>query len=319
MTILITGGAGFIGFHVAQKLLDRGDNVIIVDSFNSFYDPQLKIDRIKKLSTVYKNLRVIKADIEDFSMMEKIFNRFEIDKVCHLAAHSGVRDFMDDIFIYQTTNGLGTQNIFEAARRAKVKDIVFASTAGVYNDSESLASEELKVDQPNSLYAASKRANENFAYAYHKLFDMNFTGLRFFNAYGPWGRPDSALFLFTEKIVNGEPIDVYNNGNMYRDFTYVADIVQGVVAAIDRAHSFEIINLARGETIKLIDYIIEIEKNVGKRATKHMMPLQPGDPIYSYADISKAKKQLDYNPKTSVKKGVKKFVEWYLDYYNVDR
>ncbi|OIO47893.1 MAG: hypothetical protein AUJ28_00245 [Parcubacteria group bacterium CG1_02_37_51] len=318
MTILITGGAGFIGFHVAQKLLDQGNNIIIVDNFNSFYDPQLKINRIKKLASVYKNLRVIKADIEDFSMMEKIFNKFKIDKVCHLAAHSGVRDFMDNIFIYQTTNSHGTHNVFEAARCANVKDIVFASTAGVYNDSTEPARETNKEDKPNSLYAASKRANEHLAYTYHKLFGMKFTGLRFFNAYGPWGRPDSALFLFTKKIVNDEPIDVYNNGNMYRDFTYVEDIVQGVVAALKKSCAYEIINLARGETVKLTDYISEIEKNLGKRATKHMMPLQLGDPINSFADISKAKKLLNFQPKTSVKKGIKKFVDWYLDYYNVD-
>src|SRR3989339_226614 len=316
-TILITGGAGFVGSSVARVLLNRGDRILIVDNFNNYYDPRIKRDRIKNLEKDFYNFE---TDITNYEEMDKIFKTEKIDKILHLAAQAGVRYSLTNPFAYQHSNYLGTLNMLELCRHHDIKDFVFASSSSVYGANKKMPfSEDDKVDAPMSLYAATKKGNEEKAFVYHNLFGLRCTGLRFFTVYGPWGRPDMALFLFTDAIARDKPINVFNYGNMARDFTYVSDIVDGVVSAINRSeeHSYEIFNLAGGRSVKLLDYIAEIEKNLGKRAKKNMMPMQPGDVPVSSADISKAEKMLGYKPQVTVEEGIKRFVEWYQDYYKI--
>jgi len=318
MKILVTGGAGFIGFHTTLKLLERGDEVVIVDNVNPYYDPKLKE---KRLEILQKNEKCtfIKADVSDYKAMENIFKEHSFDKVCHLAAQAGVRYSLEDPFSYETSNGMGTLNLLELCRHHGPKDFVFASSSSVYGGSTDMPFKETDpCDKPLAIYAATKKYNEAQAYAYHNLYGLNCTGLRFFTVYGPWGRPDMALFLFTKAMLNDEPINVFNNGEMVRDFTYVEDIVQGVIASIDKAHPYQIFNLARGETVKLLEFIEAIEDALGKKAQKNMMPMQQGDVPATSGDISKAKELLGYEPKTSVKEGVKNFVEWYKKHYHTD-
>ncbi|HVY01375.1 MAG TPA: NAD-dependent epimerase/dehydratase family protein [Candidatus Nanoarchaeia archaeon] len=314
-TILLTGAAGFIGFHVAKSLLERGDLVIGIDNLNNYYDVKLKQDRLALLKK-FNNFTFIQQSIEDsINVKEKI------DVICHLAAQAGVRYSLDKPFEYEKSNMLGTLNIFEFARHNKINKIVFASSSSVYGDSkDSPFKETQKLDEPISLYAATKKANELYAHVYNHLFKIKMIGLRFFTVYGPWGRPDMAPIKFAKGISQGEQIEVYNNGKMSRDFTYVQDIATGVISSIDKVESveFEIINLARGESVNLLDFISEIEKNMGKQAVKKYIPLQQGDVLATSADISKAKNLLGYNPKTSVSEGVKNFVSWYKEYYKVN-
>lgn len=318
MKILITGGAGFIGSNLAKKLLSRGDQVIIIDDFNDYYDPKLKFDRIDIFLGQHKDLKIEKVDISNYKELEKIFKEETIDLVVHLAAQAGVRYSLENPFAYERTNYLGTLNILELCRHYNVDKIVYASSSSVYGNNKKLPfSEEDRVDNPISLYAASKKANEEMAYTYHHLFGLKCVGLRFFTVYGPWGRPDMALFKFTKAIINDDPIDVYNNGEMARDFTYVDDITDGVLASIDNCEAYDIYNIARGESVRLLDFISEIENNLGKEAKKNMMPIQPGDVPETSADISRVCERLGYNPKTSVKEGVKNFVDWYISYYKV--
>jgi len=317
MKVLITGGAGFIGSHVAKRLLGRGDEVILVDNLCDYYDVNLKKDRLKNLE--HDNMIFYDVDITNYDDMDNIFKNHNVDKVCHLAAQAGVRYSLTHPFVYENTNGLGTLNMLELCRHNDVKDFVYASSSSVYGGNEKMPfSEKDNVDTPISLYAATKKYNELQANVYHKLYGLNTTGLRFFTVYGPWGRPDMALFLFTDAIKKGEAIKVFNNGKMRRDFTYVEDIVSGVVASLDKAYPCEVFNLARGEEILLMDFINEIEINLGREAIKEMMPIQAGDVPATSADISKAKKMLGYEPKTSVKEGIKNFVEWYNEYYSND-
>ena len=315
-TILLTGGAGFIGFHTAKKLLERGDRIIIVDNFNDYYDPELKRARAKILTSKYDAVEFEEVDIADYKALENIFKNEKIDKVCHLAAQAGVRYSLEHPFAYERTNITGTLNLLELCRHYSVKDFIYASSSSVYGNNKKLPFIETdRVDTPISLYAASKKSNEEMAYTYHHLFGLNCTGLRFFTVYGPWGRPDMALFLFTKAILDNKAIKVFNNGEMARDFTYIDDIVSGVIFALDKSYPYEIFNLARGESIKLMDYISEIEKNLNKSAKKNMMPLQPGDVPETSADISHAREKLGYDPQTSVPTGVKNFIEWYKRYY----
>lgn len=317
MKVLVTGAAGFIGFHTALELLERGDEVIGVDNFNEYYEPSLKRSRADKLKSLY-DLNVIEADVSDYKAMEKIFNNNKIDKVFHSAAQAGVRYSIENPFVYEKSNVLGTLNLLELCRYYNVKDFVLSSSSSVYGNNQKLPfSEDDRVDTPISIYAATKKSNEEMCYTYSHLYGLNCTCLRFFTVYGPWGRPDMALFKFTKNILEGKPIEVYNHGRMARDFTYISDIVKGVLAAIDNPFSYEIFNLARGKSIKLLDFIQAIEENLGITAEKDYQPIQPGDVPETSADITKAKEKLGYSPEVSVKEGVKNFVEWYREYYNI--
>jgi len=314
MKILVTGGAGFIGFHVTKALLARGESVIIVDTFNDYYDLKIKYNRIKQIKR-HKNLVVYKKDISNYREMEKIFRKHKFDKICHLAAQAGVRYSLKDPFRYEIWNNLGTLNLLELCRKFKIKDFVYASSSSVYGGNKKIPfSEKDNVDSPISFYAATKKANELYAHVYHHLYGLNCTGLRFFIVYGPWGRPDMAAYKFVRAIEEGKPIEVYNYGNMKRDFTYVSDIVKGILAAIDKPFGYEIFNLGNNRPVELNKFIAVIEKNLGRKAEKKMMPMQQGDVPATYADIRKAKKMLGFEPKINIEQGVKKFVEWYKDY-----
>lgn len=319
MKILLTGGAGFIGFHTATELLNRGDSVVIIDNFNDYYDPKLKFFRADTLKNHKnkKNLKIYKADISDLKSLDKIFKKHKFDKICHLAAQAGVRYSLKDPFRYEIWNNLGTLNLLELAVKHKIKDFVFASSSSVYGGNKKIPfSEKDSVDSPVSLYAATKKTNELYAHVYHHLYGLNCTGLRFFTVYGPYGRPDMALFKFVKNILKGEKIDVYNKGNMKRDFTYVSDIVSGVLSAIDKPMGYEIFNLGNNNPVTLNKFISSIEKALGKKAKKNLLGMQPGDVKKTYADIDKAQKKLGYSPKTDIKEGIDKFISWYKEYYN---
>jgi len=312
MNILLTGGAGFIGFHVAKALLERGDKVTIVDNFNDYYDVKLKEDRIKELGN---DIEVIKADISDNNLMDNIFKNHKFNKICHLAAQAGVRYSLENPIEYEKSNILGTLILLEMAKKYNIKDFVFASSSSVYGGNKKIPfSEDDKVDNPVSLYAATKKSSELLAYTYHHVYGLNCTGLRFFTVYGEFGRPDMALFKFVKNILEDKPIDIYNNGNMKRDFTYISDVTDGIIAAIDNPFPYEIINLGNNNPIELSYFIECIENALKKKAKKNMMPMQPGDVTITYADINKAKRLLGYNPKVKIEEGIKRFVDWYKRY-----
>lgn len=313
--ILVTGSAGFIGFHVSKNLLDRGDSVIGYDNLNHYYDPRLKRARLKLLSR-YPNFKFHRANLENKKKMDMVFKEHVPDKVCHLAAQAGVRYSIEDPDAYIRSNIVGTQNILEACRNFEVTDLVYASSSSVYGGNKKVPfSEKDPVDDPIALYAATKRANELQAHVYSHLFGLNTTGLRFFTVYGPYGRPDMALFKFTKNILENRPIDVYNHGKMERDFTYIDDIVRGTVAAIDRPFKNEVFNLGNNKPIKLTYFIELIEKVLKRKAKKNLLPMQEGDVPRTCADIDHAKELLGYDPKVSIENGVKNFLVWYQDYY----
>ena len=314
--ILVTGGAGFIGFHLTKALLEQGHKVVVVDNFNNYYDPQIKYQRIDLIKD-NKNLKVYETDISNYQELEKIFKKEKIDKICHLAAQAGVRHSLTDPFRYELWNSLGTLNLLELARHYNVKDFIFASSSSVYGGNESETfSENDNVDRPISLYAATKKSNEEYAYTYHHLYGLNCTGLRFFTVYGPWGRPDMALFKFAKKILNNQPIDVYNYGKMQRDFTYITDIVDGLLAAIENPFAYEIFNLGNNQPIELIKFIELIESALNKKAEKNMLPIQPGDVPKTCANIAKAQKMLNYQPQVNIEKGIDNFMKWFKEYYS---
>jgi UDP-glucuronate 4-epimerase len=317
MKVFVTGSAGFVGFYTSQAFLERGDEVVGIDNFNDYYSPQLKKDRNTMLEK-YKDYKFYNGSICDKELLEKIFNKEKLDKICHLAAQAGVRYSIDHPFAYQQSNLEGFLNIIEFSKQFKVKNFVFASSSSVYGGTKSIPfSEEEKLDKPLSLYGATKISNEAIAYSYSHLFSIPCVGLRFFTVYGPWGRPDMAYYKFTDRIVKGEPIDVYNYGKMRRDFTYIDDIVKGVLASLDRSFDFEVFNLGNSNTVEL-EYFIEcIEKELGMKAEKNMLPLQPGDVVETYANISKAKNMLGFDPKINIEEGIKKFIEWYQEYHNI--
>lgn len=317
MNILVTGGAGFIGFHTAKKLLSKNHKVIIVDNFNNYYDPKIKYNRIKQIKA-NKNLKIYKTDISDFKKISKIFQENKIDKICHLAAQAGVRYSIENPFIYEESNLKGFINILECAVKFKIKNIVFASSSSIYGDNKMKKtgfSEQDKTDCPISLYGATKKSDELIAYSYHKMHKINFIGLRFFTVYGPWGRPDMALFKFTKNILKNKPIDVYNNGKMQRDFTYIDDIVDGIVKCLNKNFKFEIFNLGNSRTIQLKYFIKIIEKELNKKAKIKYLPMQMGDVTKTFANITKAKRMLNFKPKTNIEKGIKNFISWYIKYY----
>lgn len=317
MKILVTGGAGFIGSNLTKKLIDRGDQVVMIDNFNDYYEPQLKEDRIKKFLKGYK-FKLYRGDIRDEKLLEKIFKKEKIDKVVHLAAMAGVRYALQNPNLYYDVNVLGTQNLLGLAVKYEIKNFVYASSSSVYGNNKKLPfSETDSVDNPISPYAASKKANELQAHVYSHVYKLPTTGLRFFTVYGPWGRPDMALFLFTDAIIKGETINVYNRGNMSRNFTYVDDIASGIMTVLDKNAAYDIVNIGGDKEEKLTRFIEVIEQNVGKKAKKKLLPMQPGDVPATVADIRKLRK-LGWKPTTRIEKGIENFVNWYKEYYKVN-
>ncbi len=334
MNILVTGSAGFIGYHVANALLNKGFNVTGIDNINDYYDIQIKKKRIEMLSS-FANYRFEKIDISKFELLKEILEESSIDAVIHLAAQAGVRYSIENPFLYTQSNLVGFSNILEICRKMNVKKLVYASTSSVYGANTNMPfSEKAIADHPIQFYAATKRANELMAHSYSHLYNLNTIGLRFFTVYGPWGRPDMALFKFTKNIIENKPIQVFNNGEHIRDFTYIDDIVSGVNGALERiipttsswdsnipspefsSAPFEIYNLGNGKPVKLMKYIREIEKNLGKKAKIQFQPLQKGDVVKTESDISLAKQNLGYNPTTNIENGIKNFVNWYKSYFS---
>lgn len=318
MKILVTGGAGFIGSHVSKALIDRGDKVVIIDNFNNYYDPKLKEDRIKIFLKGYK-FKLYRGDIRDAKLLEKLFKKEKIDKIIHLAAMAGVRNSLKNPQLYFDVNIMGSINLLELAVKHKIKNFVFASSSSVYgNNKKQPFSESDNVDTPISPYAASKKADELLAHTYHHIYGLNITALRFFTVYGPWGRPDMALFLFTDAIIKGEPIKVFNYGKMSRNFTYVDDIVAGTITVLDKCRGYGVMNIGGDKEESLMRFIEVIEKNLDRKAIKKMLPIQPGDVPSTVADIKKLRR-LGWRPTTRIEKGIKNFVEWYEKYYNISK
>lgn len=317
MSILVTGSAGFIGFHVAKTMLEQGKRVIGIDNINDYYSPSLKWDRNSILGD-YEDFKFYHKDLCDLQVLKKIFDENDIEKICHLAAQAGVRYSIKNPHAYERSNLKGFTNILEIARNYDMKHLVFASSSSVYGGNKKIPySEEDDITRPVSYYAATKVANEVMAHSYSHLYNINCTGLRFFTVYGPWGRPDMAMFKFTDRIVRNQPIDVYNYGDMKRDFTYISDIVNGVISSIYTPFEYEIFNLGNNTPVNLMEFIGMLEDALGKKAKKNLLPMQPGDMKVTYADITKAKEKLDFDPKTDLKEGIKKFVKWYREYYQI--
>ena len=309
-TILVTGGAGFIGGHLAERLLAADKHVLIVDDFNDFYDPKIKRQTAAMLAA--KGATIVEADIADTAAMETLFAKHQIDVVIHLAARAGVRPSITDPLLYAQVNIQGTLNLLEQCRKKGIVRFIFGSSSSVYGTNSKVPfSEDDPVLHPISPYATSKLAAEHYCKVFHELFGMQITCLRFFTVYGPRGRPDMAVYKFTEAIANGKPIEVYGDGGMKRDFTYVADIADGIIAALEKRFLFEIINLGDANPIPVKQLISLIEHAVGKKAVIKHLPKQPGDVPITYADISKAAQLLGYSPKVKIEEGIKQFVEWF--------
>jgi UDP-glucuronate 4-epimerase len=316
MKILVTGGAGFIGAHLSKALLDRKDKVIIVDNFNDYYDPKLKRDRIKNILGGHR-FKLYRRDIRNLKSMEEIFKKERPNKVVHLAAMAGVRNSLSNPFIYEEVNIKGIMNLLELSVKYKIKNFLYASSSSVYGNNKKIPfSENDPVDTPISPYAATKKATELMAHVYHHIYGLKTTGLRFFTVYGPWGRPDMALFLFTEHIIKGKPIQVNNYGKMSRNFTYVDDVVSGIMTILDADLDYEIMNIGGDREETLLRFIEVIEKNLNKKAKKKMMPLPPGDVTCTAADISKLRK-FGWQPTTRIEQGIKNFIDWYKSYYKI--
>ncbi len=309
--VLVTGGAGFIGSHLVDRLLERGEEVVVVDDFNDYYSPKLKW---RNLSRALKNPRfhLEQGDIRDFPFLERVFKRYSLRLVVHLAARAGVRPSVEDPVLYEEVNGLGTTHLLELCRRFKVPKFVYGSSSSVYGYTNKVPfSEEDCSDRPASPYAATKRANELICHAYHHLFGLKVICLRFFTVYGPRQRPEMAIHKFTRLIDRGEEIPVFGDGSSKRDYTYIDDIIQGVLAAIDKDFDYEIFNLGESQVTDLLTLIHLIEENLGKRARLKFLPFQPGDVPITYADISKAKKLLGYQPRVPIEEGIRRFIVWY--------
>lgn len=350
MKILVTGTAGFIGSFLAKRLLERGDEVVGLDCINDYYDVRIKYGRLAEAgiaqdsiaenvlaqSSKYPNYRFIQLKLEERENLFKLFENEKFDKVCNLAAQAGVRYSLVNPYAYVESNIIGFVNILEACRQFGIKHLAYASSSSVYGLNEKMPfSTSDNVDHPISLYAASKKSNELMAHTYSYLFNLPTTGLRFFTVYGPWGRPDMALFLFTKAILEGRAIDVFNHGQMLRDFTYIDDIVEGVVRVIDHnaesdskwsgkapnPHSskapYKIYNIGNNNPVKLMDFIEAIEKELGKVAKKNMLPLQPGDVPATYANVEDLVSDLGYKPNTSIQEGIKNFVAWYREFFKI--
>ena len=342
MKILVTGTAGFIGSHLAIKLLERGDEVVGLDNINDYYDQNVKYGRLQRggiieniedgkdiefnkllTSSTNPNYKFIRMNLEDKEAMDKLFVSEKFDAVCNLAAQAGVRYSLTNPDAYMGSNIIGFMNILECCRHNDVKNLSYASSSSVYGSNTKLPfSTEDNVDHPISLYAASKKSNELMAHTYSHLFDISTTGLRFFTVYGPWGRPDMALFLFTKAALENKTIDVFNNGDMLRDFTYIDDIVEGIIRVIDNPRTttppYKIYNIGNNNPVKLMDFIEAIENKLGKKIDKNFMPLQAGDVPATYADVTDLVNDLNYKPETPVQEGINKFVDWYLEFFGYD-
>ncbi len=317
MKILITGAAGFVGFHLANALLDKGHEVVGLDNFNDYYSVKLKRDRHALLEkrVGYKG---VEADLCDRATMESLFGKNSFERVCHLAAQVGIRYSVAHPFVYQKSNLEGFLSVLEACRGARVKRLVYASSSSVYGGNRDLPFRESdRVDHPISLYGATKKANELMAHVYHHLYGMETIGLRLFTVYGPWGRPDMAVWLFTEAMLRGEAIKVFNDGNMRRDFTYVGDIVDGIEAALfsDRVSGYDIFNLGGEHSEKLTDMIRVLADSLGVQPKMDLRPIQPGDMSDTASDISRARELLGFNPGVRISEGIPKFTSWYRQYH----
>ncbi|MCC8426365.1 NAD-dependent epimerase [Mucilaginibacter sp. UR6-11] len=351
MKILITGTAGFIGFHLAKRLLERGDSVVGIDNINDYYDVKLKRARLAEtginaskltygksiVSQKYPNYTFIKVDLLDKEVLERVFLTTKFDAVCNLAAQAGVRYSLTNPEVYVDSNIKGFLNILECCRHHKIEHLVYASSSSVYGLNEKMPFNEHDIaDHPVSLYAASKKANEMMAHTYSHLFNLKTTGLRFFTVYGPWGRPDMALFIFTKAIITGTPIEIFNNGNMKRDFTYIDDIIEGTIHVIDNPAKrntdwdglcpdpatsnapFRIFNIGRGAPVSLLDFITEIEDQIKIKAKKIFKPLQDGDVAETCADISNLDSHVNYKPSISVPIGIRHFIDWFKAFYRIN-
>jgi UDP-glucuronate 4-epimerase len=333
MRVLVTGAAGFIGYHVSERLLARGDEVVGLDNLNAYYDPTLKQARLARL-TARKGFRFARIDLADRAAMEALFEGAEVARVVHLGAQAGVRYSVENPHAYADSNLTGTLHVLEGCRHHGVEHLVFASTSSVYGANTRMPfSVHQNVDHPLSFYAATKKANELMAHTYANLYRLPVTGLRFFTVYGPWGRPDMALFQFTRNILAGKPIDVFNYGNHRRDFTYIDDIVGGVVAALDHVAApdpdwdsdrpdpatslapYRVYNIGNNRPVELLRYIELLEQRLGRRAERNLLPLQVGDVPDTWADAEDLVRDVGYRPSTPVEEGVAKFVDWYLEYY----
>ena len=333
MKILVTGAAGFIGMHCTERLLARGDTVVGVDNLNDYYEVSLKENRLKRISE-HPQFTHNLVSVEDSEAMAALFAAEKPDRVIHLAAQAGVRYSLENPHAYVDANLAGFMNILEGCRHNGIKHLVYASSSSVYGGNEQMPfSEHHSVDHPVSLYAATKKANELMAHTYSHLFDLPTTGLRFFTVYGPWGRPDMALFKFTAAMLKGEPIDVYNSGQMVRDFTFIDDIVEGVIRVLDKVATpnpdfdpqspdpqssrapFRVFNIGNGNPVPLMDYIGALESALGITAEKNMMPMQPGDVPMTSADTTELADWVGFAPDTDVRDGVQRFVDWYLAYH----
>jgi UDP-glucuronate 4-epimerase len=318
-TYLVTGAAGFIGFHVSRALLERGERVIGLDNLNDYYDPCLKEDRLSLLRD-YQRFTFYREDLADLEALTRLFAENTIQVVCNMAAQAGVRYSLVDPFVYQRSNVAGFLNLIHLAKEQNVENFVYASSSSVYGNNKKLPfSVRDNVDHPISLYAATKKANELVAHTYSHLYGLPCSGLRLFTVYGPWGRPDMALFVFTRAILSGQPIQVYNYGRMRRDFTYIDDIVRGVLASLDRPVPYMLYNLGNSRAVDLLYFIECIEQAVGKTAEKEFLPLQPGDVAETYADISESRRDLGFQPVVGIEDGIAQFVRWYLSYYEDQR
>ncbi|MFA5374650.1 MAG: GDP-mannose 4,6-dehydratase [Dehalococcoidia bacterium] len=312
-SVLVTGGAGFIGSHLCERLLSRNKNVVCLDNFDPYYSPEVKKKNIQK-ALKDKHFHLAECDIRDKGKLARLFSSGTFDAVVHLAARAGVRPSIKDPHVYQDVNIGGTINLLEMCREHGIKRFVFGSSSSVYGDNSVVPfSEKDVLMKPISPYAASKQACELFCYTYHHLYDINITCLRFFTVYGPRQRPDMAIHKFTRLIDGGKHIEIYGDGSSRRDYTYIDDIIDGVEASIDKDLAFEIINLGESETTELKRLVSLIEENIGKKAKVKRLPMQPGDVPITYADISKAKKLLGYKPKVKVEAGIPSFVKWYKD------